>query len=141
MSTPRRGFTLIELLVVIAIIAILIGLILPAVQQVRAAAARLQCQNHLHQLNVATHNFIGSHDGFLPVGVGQPGADGRNTNVFVELLPYLEQDNLHARWDFTNYSANFGGDGSPASAALSLFVCPAQSSQPNPIPLGGFKVG
>jgi prepilin-type N-terminal cleavage/methylation domain-containing protein/prepilin-type processing-associated H-X9-DG protein len=140
-SRLRTAFTLIELLVVIAIIAILIGLLLPAVQKVREAAARMQCGNNLKQLALAVHNYEGANDGRLPVGMGQPASDGRQTSVFVELLPYIEQGNVHSRWNYTVYGANIGGAGSTASAAISTFVCPSAGVPSNPLTFGSVQVG
>jgi prepilin-type N-terminal cleavage/methylation domain-containing protein/prepilin-type processing-associated H-X9-DG protein len=89
----RRGFTLIELLVVIAIIAILIGLLVPAVQKVREAAARIQCNNNLHQLAIAAHNY---HDTNLKFPMGM---DHANTGPIAYLLPYMEQDNMFRNFE------------------------------------------
>src|SRR5262245_60291926 len=116
MSARRRrgGFTLIELLVVIAIISVLISLLLPAVQKVRAAAARVQCQNNLKQIGLALHNYEGVNKVFPPAYVtADPRADGTAYGISygdqyrngpsgfawgVFLLPYIEQDNLYRQF-------------------------------------------
>src|SRR5512144_2061101 len=102
MRRDRCGFTLIELLVVIAIIAILIGLLLPAVQKVREAAARTKCTNNLKQLALALHSYHDSNNGF-PVGKGPPyaGAAGyARWSAHAQLLPYIEQDPLYKSINF-----------------------------------------
>jgi len=138
-SQSKRGFTLIELLVVIAIIAILIGLLLPAVQKIREAAARMTCSNNLKQMGLAIHNYAGANQDKLPAGV-QGGLQGNTYPgqlFFYALLPYIEQDNLYRGPDTSSYySWRWVDVGQGSKMAVKTYLCPSDSTHAN-----GFRPG
>jgi prepilin-type N-terminal cleavage/methylation domain-containing protein len=135
LRSKRLAFTLIELLVVIAIIAILIGLLLPAVQKVREAAARMSCSNNLKQLGLAMHSY---HDAKsqLPSGGAhnRDGADAASADSTswgpswaVSILPYIEQDNLYKGYNYALERARDGVNAAVVGVEIKTFKCPSDN--------------
>jgi prepilin-type N-terminal cleavage/methylation domain-containing protein/prepilin-type processing-associated H-X9-DG protein len=129
----RKGFTLIELLVVIAIIAVLIGLLLPAIQKVREAAARTTCQNNLKQIGLGMHNYHSTFGGFPPSRTDGSVATAPNFPYShawsASLLPYIEQT---ASFNLYSYKADWNNPTNYAAVRtyLKVFNCPTTPNQP-----------
>src|SRR6185312_7690760 len=124
----HRGFTLIELLVVTAIIAVLIGLLLPAVQAAREAARRIQCANNLKQLGLAIHNYEHGWRGLPPSAIVVTTAPGvlwtSDFGGLARILPHIEQSGVY---NALNLNSSYGDPGNMTATAVALntFICPS----------------
>src|SRR5262245_22446048 len=124
-AAPRRAFTLIELLVVIAIIAILIGLLLPAVQKVREAAARIKCANNIKQIGLALHIYETIAQNYPPGGVYPAGVVSNDVySIQARLLPFIEQGNLYAQIDLNAVPAT---QLNVIGQRIAIYLCPSET--------------
>jgi prepilin-type N-terminal cleavage/methylation domain-containing protein len=157
----RKGFTLIEVLVVIAIIGILVGLLVPAVQKVREAAARIQCGNNLRQIGIALHNFHDAYERFpsglmVPVGNGQSGSilpatcprcqqppmPGKWGSWLTWILPYMEQDPLFAKVNTNAREYTYSlGPFSIGATVVPSYICPSDYVPDRVIEYGQYYFG
>lgn len=126
-SAPRRGFTLVELLVVIAIIGILIALLLPAVQAAREAARRMSCSNNLKQIGLGLHNHHEAKKTLPPGGVNTAGNGTQcYTTWAIEILPYVEQQQLYSRYDQTRFN-DHANNTAVVQTRVSGYECPTDT--------------
>jgi len=122
----REAFTLVELLLVIAVVALLMGLLLPAVQKVREAASRIRCANHLKQIGLALHGFHNANDCLPPSRLDRIGG----VSWAVLILPHIDQDNLFARWDpsrwYYDQGASIAEGNALRAVRVKIYFCPTR---------------